>query len=146
MMDGTPRGYAVITFDGVKYWIDYKVMGAPADYRMNVEVLHADDALGELLYVNYFLGSARTQVDFRVGNGDWRSMDKVAEIDPVNRRMDQAWKVADPGRRRNAPTPGIPSTHLWKASLPAGPRDSIEVRVTDVDGRMFFARTNYGGE
>lgn len=151
MVDGTPKGYAFIHFDGVKYSIDYKAAGAPDEVRMRVTLpsgAPAEDASAErFIYVNYFLGSAGTRVDFRVDDGPWRPMERVFEIDPGYRAKRQAWREASWLQRRNQPTPGFPSTHLWKAGMTpdeSGGVHHLEVRVTDADGRVFSQAMSYG--
>lgn len=151
MRDGTPNGYAMLNIDGNEYTIDYKVAGEPEDYRMQMwgpEVVPQDSWHGAELYVNYFLGSEYTEVDYRVRgqNETWRSMNKVEEQDPHVAKLRQKWDTADEVLEGKRPSNPVQSTHLWKAgvpnNLPLG-EQTIEIRVTDMFGRTFFDEFSY---
>lgn len=141
MRDGTPNGYALITFNGNEYKIDYKIARRPADYRMNIYAPivapHNQSFRGEV-YVNYFNGGDKDKVEYRVDNGEWRRMRKVVEQDPMYVRLIQKWDSAPgifPGRRPSNP---VECTHLWKTRLPnrlpVGTH-VLEVKVTDMFGQ-----------
>lgn len=160
MRDGTPNGYALISFDGSDYIIDWKVAGSPEDHRMNIHVpqgITSGSNANPILSVNFFNGSDQSKVRYKIhGQTDWINMNKVEKVDPYYAKLDQRWKNLkklnfreqwnnDPSLK-DQPYPGtyLPhpdkSSHLWEATLstdrPAG-RYLIEVKVTGRYGRTF---------
>lgn len=150
MRDGTPNGYATLTFKGNEYTFDYKAADAGAEKRMSMwgpEVVPQNSWHGAELYVNYFLGNDSTQVEYRVGDKEeWNRMSKVEEQDPHVAGMRQKWDTADRVLTGKRPSNPISSTHLWKTgvpnNLPIGEQE-IEIRVTDMFGRMFYDTFSY---
>ncbi|MFC1557216.1 calcineurin-like phosphoesterase C-terminal domain-containing protein [candidate division KSB1 bacterium] len=143
MRDGTPNGYARITFKGSEYTIDYKVARSPDSYRMNIYApltAPRNQSFSGELYVNFFNGSERAKVEFRIDDGSWREMRKTVEHDPIYVRSLQTWDSRPgilPGERPSNP---VDCTHLWKAQMPirlSSGAHVIEVRVTDMFGRTF---------
>ncbi len=161
MRDGTPNGYAFVTFDGTDYVIDYKVAGRPASYRMNIhsprQISRSADTTESRLTVNVFNGNEKTKVAYRLGKeGPWTSMQKVSANDPFFDTLYQrwqrfekiglleSWKSSSDSAQTDPPGTPVPSpqesTHLWQAPLPArlpAGRQRVEVRVTDMFGRSF---------
>ncbi len=161
MRDGTPNGYAFITFSGAEYTIDYKVAGSPAEHQMNI---HTPRAISQqpdsaaVLSVNFFNGNEYTDVRYRLGrNALWSDMPRVEAVDPFYDLLAQRWEdfrsidvralwseggglalPAFPG----TPLPGrAPSSHLWQSPLPAGlpvGTHVVEVWVTDMFGRDHY--------
>lgn len=160
MRDGTPNGYAFITFKDNEYTIDWKVAGSSPDHRMNIHVprgIQAGSNDNPLLTVNLFNGSSQSKVEYRVkGHTGWKEMNKVEKFDPYYHKLHQRWNfLKDVGTlkamRSSDTDPQFsisdwdlshpqPSSHLWEANLgtdwPKG-RHTIEVRVTDRYGRTF---------
>lgn len=149
MADGTPKGYATIHFSDNQYTIDYTVAGKPADYRMNIwmpkVVEHKERNVGGV-YVNFFMGSARDKVEFRVDDGKWNKLEYILEPDPFYVHLWMRWDYTDTlltGRR-----PGKPkaSRHLWWAPLPSDLKPgehTVEVKATDMFGREFIQKERY---
>lgn len=144
MRDGTPKGYAFIHFTGNKYVIDYKVAGKPADYQMEIwspKVIPSNRRTSAGIYVNFFMGSSRDRVDFRIDNGEWMRMTYVEDKDPSFAAEVFKWDVLEeliPGRRPSNP---VNCTHLWRAGFPTGlavGEHTLEVRATDMFGREFI--------
>ncbi|MDR2146524.1 MAG: calcineurin-like phosphoesterase C-terminal domain-containing protein [Tannerella sp.] len=149
MADGTPKGYAIVNIEGNKYTFDYKVAGKPADCVMNIycpkvvpQMRHNPYAV----YVNFFLGTGKDKVEYRIDGKIWKDMQPVEEYDPYFIYLSQRWDFSETllqGRR-----PGLPSrcTHLWKGNinttLDTG-EHQIEVRVTDMFGRTHLEKTVY---
>jgi hypothetical protein len=142
MRDGTPKGYAFIHFKDNKYVIDYKVAGKPKDYQMEIYspkvIPQGRTSAG--IYVNFFMGSARDVVEYRIGNRNWEKMTHIEDNDPSFLALLYKWDNTEtlmPGRR---PSNAVKCTHLWRAGfprdLPLG-EHTIEVRVTDMFGRQF---------
>ncbi len=160
MRDGTPNGYSIIQFNGVEYIIDWKVAGSPADHQMNIHTprrIVAGSGTDPKLTVNFFNGSERTVVEYRVfGEQEWRPMKKVNKPDPYYVKLAERWEhfeklglveqwnndpeLADePLPGRDLPRPRE-SSHIWEASIgtdwPVG-RVAFEIRVKDMYGRTF---------
>ena len=159
MRDGTPNGYAFISFNGTDYIIDWKVAGSPANHQMNIHLprgIVANSTETVLLNVNFFNGSEQSELAYRIkGISEWTPMNKVEKFDPYYVKINQRWKqfaeidlartwkdhfdddIVLPGTPMPAPRP---STHLWEANigsnLTAG-RHIIEVRAKDRYGRVF---------
>jgi hypothetical protein len=160
MRDGTPNGYAFISFKGTEYIIDWKVAGSPEDHRMNIYIprgIVAGSADTVQIAANYFMGSEQTQVDYRIKDvSDWQPMIHTIMFDPYyeklakrweflkEQELDKKWK-SDPAFA-DEPFPGTPlpqkakSSHIWTArlnkDLEAG-EYVIEVRVKDRYNRIF---------
>ena len=135
--DGTPNGYHVLSVDGAKASVRFKAASDTADFQMNImfDVHHSglradgmrDFRHGELLdgkmnieqvgaaqvLVNLFDGGPKSQVSFRINNGDAYPMALVNRADPYvnelftrNPTSKKSWVNA------------TPSTHLFGADLP----------------------------
>lgn len=143
MRCGAPNGYAIFTFDGNQYGIEFRAARRPATYQMQIEApaaVPAGETAGKPIYVNVFGGSDRSKVEWRLGKGEFRPMTKVREADPAYARLHERDKsLQAPYRPLPAP---IASPHLWKAQLPGRiPRGTvvIEVKTTDMFGQTYFA-------
>jgi len=159
MRDGTPNGYAFITFKGTEYIIDWKVAGSDDDHRMNIHIprgITQGSDENSVLSVNFFNGSWQTGVQYRIkGLTDWKTMKKTLKVDPYYAQLSRRWEnfegmnmieqwenndtISQPFPGRGL-MQGKPSSHLWEAPLgtdwPVG-RHIIEVRVKDRYGRTF---------
>lgn len=149
MRDGTPNGYAVITFKGNRFTLDYKVAGADSSSKMSFwgpKVVPQNAWHSAHLYVNYFLGSEETRVEYQVAGRGWRAMSKVEEGDPHVAKLRQKWDTSETVLEGKRPSNPVRSTHLWKAgvpnNLPLG-EQTIKVRVTDMFGRTFTDEFRY---
>ena len=144
MADGTPKGYALVRFDGNQYQIDYKVVGKPATHQIGIYApkVAAAGIKGSIsIYANFYMGSANDTVMVRIGDGEWKPMKRVNEFDPTFVAERVAWDQTDTiweGRK-----PGEPSvsTHLWRINvanknLQPGVH-TIEVKATDMFGQTF---------
>lgn len=160
MRDGTPNGYAFITFTDNDYVIDYKVAGRPASYQMNIHTpraisQNADSAA--VLSVNVFNGNAHTTARYRLSQTmPWTAMEHVSAVDPYYDKLATRWDDfrtldvdslwSDQGNLTLPAFPGrgLPgrtqSTHLWQAPLPMNlPLGThvVEVEVTDMFDRTY---------
>jgi len=152
MRDGTPNGYAIINFEGNEFTLDYKAAGYDDSYRMSIwgpKVVPQNSWHNAEMFVNYFLGSDKTEVHYRIGNRPWREMQKVNEQDPYVSSLRQKWDNSDTILRGKRPSNPIQSTHLWSSrvpnNLPLG-EQTIEVRVIDQFGKVkreFYDRFTY---
>ena len=80
MRDGTPKGYAFIHFAGNQYTVDYKTAGKPQDYQMKVftpKVVAKGKRTKSGVFANFFMGSKKDKVMYRVDQGEWKEMDYV---------------------------------------------------------------------
>ncbi len=149
MYDGTPKGYNIIHFKGNEYRWDYKVAGSPAAYKMELygprTVPHNKHFRGEF-YVNFFQGSEKDIVEFKVNDGEWRRMRYVVEFDPGVCAMRFRWDNSEDLPAGTRPSNPVNCYHLWKARVPTNVEpgeNTIFVRVTDVFGRIFDESFNY---
>lgn len=149
MADGTPKGYAVINFAGVTYSVDYKVAGKSRDYQMNIfapKVVARGKNTKAGIFVNFFMGSARDSVQYRVDDGEWKLMQRVERADPAFIEQVMEWDLKNelmPGRRPSDP---VISTHLWRGSIPVKLEEGehiIEVKAKDMFGRSFTQKGSY---
>lgn len=85
MSDGTPNGYAIITFSESDYSVRYKAARRPATYQMNIaapeSTTPATSGTTEVI-VNVFGGSEKSTTRFRLaGDADWRPMTRFSGVD-----------------------------------------------------------------
>lgn len=149
MRDGTPKGYAFLTFKGNQYTFDYKVAGEPEDYRMqifNPKVVPHDQRTSAGIFVNFFQGSEEDSLMYRVDNGEWQGMVLIEDYDPSYLHLLHEWDFTEeliPGRRPSNP---VQCRHLWRASIPTDletGKHTIEVKATDMFGRTFTQKSTY---
>ncbi len=149
MQDGTPHGYATIRFSGNRYVIDWNASRKPKDYKMHIyapKVVPQGRGFRGELYVNFFNGSEYCTLQFRVGETDWKPLQRVIEPDPVFLGIRHKWDTSNELLTGERPSNPVNSMHLWRArvpsNLPAG-EHVIEVRAIDMFGREFRDRTTY---
>lgn len=144
MADGTPKGYALVSFDGNQYQIDYKVVGQPAAHQVGVYApkVAASGIKGSIsIYANFYMGSANDTVMARIGNGNWKPMKRVDEFDPLLVAERVAWDWAETVWEGRKPGEPSVSSHLWRIdvankNLQPGVH-TIEVSATDMFGQSF---------
>jgi hypothetical protein len=137
MQDGTPNGYAKLVIADGRYRLNWFNARQTPNQAM---ALHAPKVLrqgaypGFGVYANVFMARHDTVVDVRIGDGDWRPMVRVSQADPrvlaVNVSDDAAAQLRAFDRMPEA----VPSTHLWRFSLPTDLPEGIHtitVRATD---------------
>jgi hypothetical protein len=126
------------------------VAGADEEKKMNIwgpEVVPQREWFNADLYVNYFLGSDSTKVEYRVqGKEEWQQMNKVELGDPYITSLRDKWDTSEDLIDGKRPNNAVASSHLWKArvpkNLPEG-KHTITIRVTDMFGRQFFDEFSY---
>ncbi len=143
MRDGTPKGYVFLSFKGNEYAFDYRVAGQPETYKIGIHapkvIARRQSARGEV-YANFFQGSEKDQLEYRLDNGSWKAMNQVAEPDPAMLKTRLRWDEATEPLKGTRPSNPVPCTHLWKAALPGNMAEgdhTIEVRAKDAYGRTF---------
>jgi len=143
MRCGTPNGYAVFSFDGNQYGIEFRAARRPATYQMEIyapnEVSSEEAARTEVL-VNVFGGSERSKVEMRFGSGNWTPMRKVSKVDPgFAKAFERDRELKLPFRPSPAP---MESPHIWSGVLPPNPPKGmvpLHVRTTDMFGQTYLA-------
>jgi 3',5'-cyclic AMP phosphodiesterase CpdA len=147
MRDGTPNGYATITFDGTDYTIRFKASRWPRDYQMNIyspdRVTPVQLADGIEVFVNVFAGSERSVVEMRVGQETpWLPLHRAFREDPFYRDLFNRELRNASASLRGMPKP-VPSSHLWVGTLPGTlpiGAHVIEVRTRDMFGQKYQDR------
>lgn len=149
MADGTPQGYAMMSVNGNNYEISYKVAGAPASEQMKIhhpKIIAKTPKTQASLTVNFYMGSEKDEVVFRVDGGKWTPMKYIIDEDPAYLQLLHTWDITEeviPGRRPNEPRNCL---HLWRAPLPSDlevGEHIIEVKTTDMYGRIHNATSTY---
>ncbi|WP_010662519.1 calcineurin-like phosphoesterase C-terminal domain-containing protein [Marinilabilia salmonicolor] len=149
MRDGTPKGYAFLSFEGNQYFTKYKVAGEPEDYQLSLyapKVVPQNEWLSAPLVVNFFMGSEKDSVFYRIDQGEWKPMNFVRTYDPAYIHTMQEWDYADsllPGKRPSNPAE---STHIWLGRINNHLEEGlhiIEVKATDMFGQECRARKEY---
>jgi hypothetical protein len=149
MRDGTPKGYAFIHFAGNQYTVDYKTAGKPQDYQMKVftpKVVAKGKRTKSGVFVNFFMGSKKDKVVYRIDQGEWKEMDYVMAEDPSYVALVYEWELSEvlmPGRRSSDPEK---STHVWRGSIPSDlalGQHTIEIKATDMFGKTHTASSSY---
>ena len=144
MRDGTPKGYALLHVNGNQYSFDYQVVGKEKDYRIAIispDVVAQQHSRRYTVYANFFIGSAKDKVHYRINGSEWKIANYTKEVDPAYLNevydFDFAKALVD-GRRPSSP---VQSSHLWKfplGNLKAG-KHIIEVKATDMFNREHVA-------
>ena len=138
MADGTPNGYATLTLQaGGVYGLRWHVAGDADDPAFAVQaprVLRRGAWPGFGVYANVWMGDADTRVEYRVGDGDWQPMQRVAQPDPELRAINADDDRSPVFRGFDRAPEAEPSSHLWRGALPTdrpSGEHAIEVRVFD---------------
>lgn len=149
MADGTKKGYAVVTFKGNKYEVDYHISNAPKDYKMDIflpKVTEKRKSSRASMYVNYFLGGEKDTIEYRVNDGKWIQMRRTETYDPHLLAEVLRWDTSDKPMQGERPNDPNLSTHIWKAAVPSDlpvGKHSVEFRVRDMFGRTFSTTREY---
>lgn len=114
MSDGTPNGYAIVSFNGNRFSIRYKAARRSADYQMQIaapDVVASADAVKTEMLVNYFVGGDGAKLEMEIsGFPKVELLRTVKGWIPSTETAVTAYKLW-----RQADNP-----HLWHCSLPAG--------------------------
>ncbi len=149
MRDGTPQGYAFMRFSGNQYTLDYKVVGKPADYRMNIyhpKVVPHNKKTSAGIVVNFFMGSAKDVVEYRIDDSEWKRMQRIEAPDPAYLELLYRWDRTDELMPGSRPSNAVTCTHLWQTAIPTKLSlgvHTIEVKATDMFGRTFIQKSTY---
>lgn len=149
MKDGTPNGYARLRLAQGPPHLRWHAARDPADTRI---ALHAPRVLRRGAYpafavsANVFMGMDDTRVEYRIDDGEWRPMRRVARPDPALLAINAADDAADRLRSYDRAVEAAESTHLWRGALPtdlAAGEHRIEVRAFDRWDGELRATTRY---
>ena len=149
MRDGTPKGYAWLTFDKNTYVIDYKAAGKPSDYQISIhapKVVAQNRMTTAAILANFFIGSEFDTLYYRIDNGQWKKMFYFKTYDPAHFYRVFEWDFLEElpeGRRPSYPTE---CDHIWYAPVPSDlnlGEHAIEVKALDMFGRTFTQAGSY---
>lgn len=150
MRDGTPQGYAIINVKGNEYTLDYKVAGQSDDYQISIYnpkvVPYKGRWITSGIYANFFMGSDSDTVEYRVDGDTWEKMTKIEDYDPAYYRYMQDWDYSDEVKPVRRPSNAQMCRHLWRTNIPSNlpiGEHLIEVRATDMFGRVFIQNSSY---
>ncbi len=144
--DGTPHGYAIVSFDGTKVPVmDYRAARLAPDDQIGLwgPAVVALKQSFVSFYANVYNGHEGWKIEGRVDDRAFNPMRKVVDWDPAY----AAQYLAQDAGPNPAPTPRLPDPlvnyHLWRAYLPAdlaAGSHTIEVRATDPAGKIYSAK------
>lgn len=149
MKDGTPKGYAFIRFDSNQYVIDYKVYDKPKDYQIGIsapKVVAHNMSTAAAIYANYYMGSSRDTLSYRVDDGKWEAMTYTPGYDPAYLDIIHKWDYSNTLLQGRRPGNAMECTHLWKAKIPVDlepGEHTIEIKVVDMYGRTITQQGTY---
>lgn len=149
MSDGSPNGYAVVTFAPDHYRTRYFASRARDDLRIGLTspgVLRRGAYPSHPVYANAYAAEPDAQVDYRIDDGNWQPMQRVLEPDPELSAINADDRRAARLRSFDRAVPARVSHHLWTGrvptNLPVG-EHRIEVRVQSRYEGEFRATTSY---
>ncbi|KUJ56306.1 calcineurin-like phosphoesterase C-terminal domain-containing protein [Chryseobacterium aquaticum] len=149
MRDGTAKGYSFISFNDNQYKVKYKTAGKPEDYQIKLylpKVIPFPSKTSAKVVANFFIGSKKDKVEYRIDGGKWEEMEYNETIDPNFAQSVFKWDTTQdlfPGRRPSNPDL---SKHIWVGGfgnkLTLG-KHKVEVRASDMYGNQFTASENF---
>ncbi len=149
MRDGTPRGYAFLTFKKNDYIIDYKVTGKSEDYRMRIHaprVIRKGKHTSGAVLVNFFSGGEFDNLFLKIDNGEFKDMYHYSTLDPVYFSKVLEWDFTSKLFKGKRPSFPVECDHLWYgglcSDLPTG-KHMITVKAVDMFGRTFIQQSSY---
>lgn len=138
--DGTPKGYAVIRFEGGdKYHVRFKALGMDADHQMTISVpsLVTQAALAETsVHVNVFNATDQTRAKMRIDNSEWTDLKQVVGTDLAYERIRERSRAHPEAGEGELPGSMV-TNHHWVHALPSGLAvgwHNLEIAVTDAYG------------
>lgn len=149
MRDGTPKGYSFIKFKDNQYQINYKSFGKPEDYQIKLyvpKVIPFPSRTSAKIVANFFMGSEKDKVEYRIDQGEWKEMEYTETIDPSFAQSVYKWDTTEnilEGRRPSNPEL---SRHIWVGGftnkLSTGVH-KVEVRAFDMFGNEFTSSETF---
>lgn len=149
MRDGTLKGYSFINFKDNQYQIKYKSFGKTDDYQIKLyvpKVIPFPSRTSAKIVANFFMGSEKDKVEYRIDKGEWKAMDYNETIDPAFAQSVYKWDTTEnilEGRRPSNPEL---SRHIWIGGftnkLSAG-HHQVDVRAFDMFGNEFTSSETF---
>lgn len=121
MSDGTPNGYARLHIGPRDYrlgWFNARQQPNQAMAIHAPKVLRQGSYPGFGLTANVFMARPDTVVEARIGDGDWRSMQRINQPDPLIREVNAMDDRSDVLRAYDRTPEATASSHLWRMALP----------------------------
>jgi hypothetical protein len=149
MEDGTPNGYARLRLSPDAPHLRWHAARDPADTRIALQaprVLRRGAYPAFAVSANVFMGTDDTRVEYRIDEGEWKPMRRVARPDPALLAINAADDAADRLRSFDRAVEAAESSHLWRGALPtdlAAGEHRIEVRAFDRWDGELRATTRY---
>ncbi len=149
MRDGTYRGYSYIDFDNNQYKIKYKTAGKPEDFQISLHVpkiLPFPSRTSAKIVANFFMGSKKDELLYRIDSGEWKKMQYTETFDPDYISSVLEWDYNPEllqGKRPNNPDN---SRHIWIAGFPRDLQKgnhTVEIKVTDRYGNAHTAKEEF---
>ncbi|MCX7034462.1 MAG: calcineurin-like phosphoesterase C-terminal domain-containing protein [Arenimonas sp.] len=150
MADGTPRGWAELSLlADARYSLRWHAAAGAAQGDIG---LHAPKVLRRGAYpafgvfANVYMALPDAVVEFRVGDGAWAPMQRVARADPRLLVENVRDDLADGLRGFDRSPEAAPSTHLWRGTLPTDlpvGEHRIQVRTRDAWRGLLEASATY---
>ena len=161
--DGTPNGYHILEIDGAELAVRFKGAGKPAEEQMRImfDVAHhqqgkdalrdfkhgtlldgfmsEDEVFAASVLVNLFDGGPKSSVSYRIGDGEYRPMQRVLREDPYI--VEQYQRYEDVKKSWVQP---VKSTHMFSADLDESIGEgthTLTVRAIDEFGRVHHGHT-----
>src|SRR5690606_36214256 len=85
MRDGTAKGYSLISFTDNQYKVKYKTARKPEDYQIKLyvpKVIPFPSKTSAKVLANFFMGSKKDKVEYRMDDGKWEEMEYDETVDP----------------------------------------------------------------
>lgn len=142
MTDGTPKGYSVVSFSSNHYEISYKAVGYDKSHQIGLylpKVIPYNANTHANIYANFYIGSPRDSVYFRIDNGKWLPMRHSVESDPIYLDLMYEWDRSETLLKGTRPFDASPCTHLWRAKFPRGLSSGthrVEIKAIDLYGNV----------
>lgn len=149
MSDGSPSGYAILTLDAQRYSTRYHASRGRDQLRMGLTspgVLRRGAYPAFPLIANVFAAEPDAIVEYRVGKGEWRPMQRASDPDPQLVALNLADRMATRLRSFDRAVMARPTQHLWRANVPtdlAVGTYQLEVRAKSRFEGELRARTAY---
>lgn len=142
--DGTPNGYTIMHFDGIKYLLDYRAARRGADEQIRItapEVVTTSDVVKTEFRANVFNAIPGATIEWRIDGGEWQPMTKTEnETDPTFQTLYDEEQTFLPGKPAWRPlAKPMVCPHLWKATLVESIKSGthlIQVRATNPNGQI----------
>jgi hypothetical protein len=142
--DGTPNGYTIMHFDGIKYLLDYRAARRGADEQIRItapEVVPTSDVAKTEFRANVCNAIPGATIEWRIQGGEWQPMIKTEnETDPTFQTLYNEEQTFLPGKPAWRPlAKPMVCPHLWKATLVESMKSGthlIQVRATNPNGQI----------